>query len=135
LSFPYTFVDYIDCIGYIEFSENTNVEGKSFTCSAILSSPELQVGFTKNETAVTIELTLLNEDFNPISTPVVKDEDGTEIVLTAVETVEIDNYIRFSFNITENHSGVIFVEIEDAYDIVLSDSSVRSVTIKTSFHI
>lgn len=135
LSFPYTFVNYIDCIGYIEFSENTNVEGKSFTCSAILSSPELQVGFTKNETAVTIELTLLNEDFNIISSPVVKDEDGTDIVLTAVETVEIDNYISISFNIPENYSGVVFVEIENAYSIVAPDSSIKNVTIKTSFYI
>jgi len=135
LSFPYTFVNYQECIGYIEFSANTNLERKVFTCSAILSSPEIDFVFSKNETSVTIELTLQNEVFNLLATPKVKDKDGNEISLSGVEIIDIDNYVSITFDIPENYSGTITCEIENAYDIVLSDSTKENVMVKASFYI
>ncbi|MGN1372654.1 MAG: hypothetical protein ACI4VK_01250 [Candidatus Coproplasma sp.] len=135
LSFPYTFIDFNDAIGYISFGAESNAEGKTFSCSAYLSSPEMDYTITVNNTTATLIITLANEEFNLIASPTVTTEDGVVIFVSGVDIIDMDNYLSITFNLPENYSGMLYLEIEDAYDIKKSDGTYENVSIKTAFYI
>ncbi|MGN0824659.1 MAG: hypothetical protein ACI4MB_06315 [Candidatus Coproplasma sp.] len=135
LSFPYTFINYTESIGYISFSADTNTDGKSFTCSAVLSTPEIDYSVTVSENTALLVIKLSNAEFNLIDSPTITTEDGTEILVSGMDIVDIDEYLSIKFNLPANYSGMLYCEIANAYDIVTSNNQTESITIKSALYI
>lgn len=137
LTFPYTFVNVNDSIGYIKFKANATDSGKEFSCSVIVASPEINYEIQINDKTVVMELTLDHEEWNLLSPYPFKVyyQDGTEILVSGIDIVNLDDYLSITFILPDNCQGLLYFEIEDAYDIIKDESSKQNVTIKTYFYI
>ena len=62
-------------------------------------------------------------------------QDGTEILVSGIDIVNLDDYLSITFILPDNCQGLLYFEIEDAYDIIKDESSKQNVTIKTYFYI
>ena len=135
ISFPYTYLTVDDSIGYIEFSEYSNVEGVEFTSSALLGVPKIDFAITVEDKSVKIQLELENGEFNLLSPYpfCVYKTDGTEVMVTDINIVNMDEYLSIEFTMPYEYDEALLFEIEGAYDIVDENGMQNSVTVKTYF--
>lgn len=133
LSFPYTFINTTDTIGYIKLNADTNTGGKELVCSTVVASPDIESELKIDGRDVKIELTLEHEKFNMLSPYPFRIyyPDGREIIVSGIDIVDLDEYLSISFTLPEGCEGLIYFELKDAYDIVKPDGSKENITIKT----
>ena len=135
LTFPYTFVDVYNNIGYIQFGADTNVEGLEFLCSSVVSAPRLQYTVTTEGNNVAMTLGLEHAMFNLIDTYSfeITDADGNKIHVNNLEIDNVDGELKVTFTMPDNCEGTYLFELSSAYDVVKSDGSVTSMTISVCF--
>lgn len=136
-SFPYTFINENNNIGYIKFAPQTNVENTEFVCSALVAAPDIECNMTIEGKKAEIVLTLDHEEFDlldmyPFS---IYDASGKEILVTGLEIINLDEYLSITFDLPTDYSGIIYFEILDAYSVVLQDGTNKSITVKAHFYI
>lgn len=137
LSFPYTFLDGGDALGSIAFSASTNEEAVAFTSYGYLETPEINFSLTQEERHITLDFTLAHEEFNLLDTYPFSlyKADGSEVLVSELETVNIDSNLRISFLLPEDAPGFYSFVLEDAYDVVNQEGQTVNVTIKMSFYL
>lgn len=137
MSFPYTFVSTSSEVGYISFVADSNEEGIAFSCFAILKAPKISYDLGIDGNQVTMQLTLTDEEFNLLdSYPfTLCKADGTEIIVSDLEIENLGEYLSVKFTVTEGFSGLLYFELENAYNIVDEKGETQNVTIKTAFYV
>lgn len=61
--------------------------------------------------------------------------DGTEILVSNLEIVNLDEHLSIKFNLPSDCEGLLFFELKNAYDVVKADENTEYVTVKTYFYI
>ena len=137
LSFPHTFVGGEDPMGYITLDADTNDAQLEIVCSAVVAAPTLEYSIEIDGKQVFMELTLEHAEFNLMDMYpfTLYYSDGEEILVTDLEIVDIDEYLSISFALPSDCEGLLYFELEDAYDVVAPNGSTESVTVKTYFHV
>ncbi len=137
LSFPYTFIDTNDSIGYITFGANATESGKVFSCSVLIATPEIKFTLQVQDKNVSMELTLDHEEWNMLSSYPFKVYyiDGTEVLVRNVDIVVIDEYLSIKFTLPDACEGLFYFELSDAYNIFKEDNTTENVMVKTYFYI
>lgn len=135
LSFPYTYIENDNSIGYINFSAKTNTTNAEYSCSTVVAAPAIHSSIEVKDHTVSMELTLEHEEFNlldfyPFS---VYASDGSEVLVSGIDIVDLDEYLSITFVMPDNSEGVFRFELKDAYDVVKADGSKENITIVTYF--
>lgn len=137
LSFPYTYLESNDNLGYIAFSPASNEEGIAFSCSALVAAPAIHSDVKINGRAVSLELSLEHEEFNLLSSYpfCVYNAAGEEILVSGVDIVNLDNTLSISFLLPESCEGLLLFELQDAYDVITPQQTSKNIPIRTYFYL
>lgn len=137
LSFPYTFINTYDNIGYIKFSSNTNNENIEFVCTSIVVSPSIDYDVTINNDEVKMKLELENGEFNVLDFYPFNlyYSNGEKILVTNLSIINIDGYLEISFKLPDISKKIIYFELENAYEITNVFGVKENKTIKTILYL
>lgn len=137
LSFPHTFVTTSDALASFTFDSITNTEGVAFTSYGYVETPEINFTLTQNNRLITLDFTLDHEEFNLLDTYPFSlyQADGTEVIVSSLETVNIDGNLHISFQLPEDVSGLFTFILENAYDVVNQEGETVDVTIEMTFYL
>ena len=139
LAFPYTYLESESGsnIGYVKLSSEATSAGKEVVCSALVGVPEIKSDIKINGKAVTMELVLENGEWNLLgpSPFQVCNPDGSEVIVSELSVVNLDESLSIKFNLPDDCSGLLYFTLENAYSVVSSDGGSVDVSVKTYFYI
>lgn len=136
LSFPYTYLDTANNIGYIKIAADANAMGKELVCSTIVVTPKIESEIELDGNSVKLELIMEHEEFNELSSSQFKVyyPNGNEVAISGTDIIKSDNKLDISFKLPDSFEGLMYFEIKDAYDVIKEDGSKEIISIKNNFY-